>query len=547
MKKALPIILIVFILLVVVGSIVYFGFINTPQSVSGYTSLSISNVEIVDNGAKIRIYGVSNGAEQINIDFTPSKLNQYLENKGYSATKSVTGSITLNNPTREFYATKDNEKIFSNIGYYELSLLKSCDNNKPIGITQEVFRIRSTGICAYENSQGVYASFSGKTVDSTPVNVNIGGSTGTLNPSSGNNVLTLNDGKTKIEWVGNLVNYQGLNTPNYALLFSNSEYTKLIRQDSWSSYENTLLDFKTNADIGLFSTSQAKSEINAFNNAFNTILVDKTNDYKNSVNIDGLTFTNNGIKVDLTTPTQFPTFIITLDATKVGIVELKGKPNIVSCVSDKDISSGDTYSTNVKVKNIGSNDGSFYAQLSCSGDSGASGIVSEQYVKAGQTVNLPVQVSGTNTKSGTQDNTCTIKVIDRKSGDSDTCKFILGVKYQQNIICTPNSKTCLDSSTLKICNSKGTSFTTQDCDLGCIVLESGEAQCKGEDETCNLDCKWTQTLKQTESCGGNPLCWVGIVKPKPVCKCVLASWVYLVILAFILAIIVLSLYLKYRR
>jgi hypothetical protein len=546
MKKALIISLIIFLSLIVIGSIIYFGFVNVPQSVSGYTSLSISNVEIIDGGAKIRIYGVANGAEQININFNPSQLNQYLIDEGYSATKSVTGSITMNNPTREFYATKDNTKIFSNIGYYELSLLKSCDNNKPSGINYEVYRIRSTGICAYENPQGVYSFFSGQTIDSTPVNFVIGSATGTLNPSSGNNVLTLNDGKTKIEWVGNLVNYQGLNTPNYALLFSNSRYEKLINKDAWSSFENLLLDFKTNADMGLFSTTKAKSEITAFNNAFNTFMEDKTSTYLNSINIEGYSFTNNGLKVELTTPTVFPTFIITLDASSVGIIELKGKPDIVSCASDKDINSGDTYSTNVQVKNIGSSDGSFYAQLTCTGNSGASGVISEQYVKAGSTANMPLQVSGTNTVSGTQDNPCTIKVIDRKSGDSDSCSFTLGVKYQPNIICTPNSITCKDSSTLKICNSDGTDFTTEDCDLGCIVLESGQAQCKEKsNQSEQLTCGFFKDLKQKEVCGLG--CMLGLSEPNKIQRCVLSSWVWLTILAIILAFTTLILYLKYRR
>lgn len=458
---------------------------NLPplSTTQGYTTLSISNVEIIDSGSRIRIYGVAYGAEEVSINFNPSKLNEFLVDKGYSATKSVTGSIKLVNPTREFYAIKDSTKIFANIGYYELGLLSSCENNKPSGLGADikVYRIKSTGICAYEMPQGIYAYFSGQMIDNSPVFVNIDGSAGTLNPSSGSNVLILNDGKTKIEWVGNLVNYQGLSVPNNALLFKDSKYEKLINKDSWSSFENLLVDFKSNADIGLFSTQKAKDEINAFNNAFNQIMQDKTSDYINSVNVDGAVFTNNGLKIDLTTPTVFPTFIITLDASSVGIIELKGKPEIISCVSDKTINSGDTYSTNVQVKNVGGSAGSFYAQLSCSGSSGASGVISERLVEKGETTTLPVQVSGTNSVSGTQSNTCTIKIIDRKSQDSDSCSFSLDVKYQQNYACTPNQKTCQDSKHLKICNSDGTKFTLKECEFGCKILESGEAMCSGNE------------------------------------------------------------------
>ena len=474
--------------------IYHFGFSNKPlATTSGYTSLSISNVEIVDQGARIRIYGVANGAEQIQIYFTPNDINEYINEDGYSATKSVTGSITLVNPTREFYATKDTSKNFYKLTWKSVGILSGCENNAPSG-TITIGKIATT-TCLYYNSLGTYSTFSGQYVDSTPVNVDIGGSTGTLNPSSGNNVLVLNDGKTKIEWVGNLVNFQGINTPNYALLFSGSQYNKLIDVGSYNSQEtayNTLSDCigasrNSLSQLGLLGTfinlfrsdSASRDCVDSFNNKVTTYMVDKKSNYVSSVNIEGATFTTNGLKLDLTTPTSFPTFIITLDATKVGIIELKGTPDIVSCVADTTISSGDTYATNVKVKNVGTNDGSFYGQVTCSGSSGVSGVTSEQYVGAGQTVTMPVQVSGENTQSGTSYNYCSIKIIDRKSQSYDTCSFKVGVTYQPNMVCSPNAVTCKDSDNLKICNSDGTSYTTTNCPNGCTVLDSGEAKCKG--------------------------------------------------------------------
>jgi len=484
--------------------------LGLQETVYGYTSLSISNVDIIDDGQRIRIYGVANGAEQVNINFNPSEINPYIENEGYKVTESVVGTIIMSNPTRDFYLSKDETKIFYKLHYISLSILRSCENNKPVG-TVTIGRI-ALFTCLYYSSQGTYSPFTGVIIDNTPVNVNIGGATGILSPSSGQNVLTLSDGKTKIEWTGNLVNYAGLSTPyQYSGLFSGSEFIKLIDSGAYSSqqiYLNSFTDCigssRTSlSQLGLISLiiSLFKSDTavrgcaDNFNNGLTTSLVDKQSKYITDTNIDGATFTSNALRVDLRTATVFPTFIITLDAYKVGIIELKGDTDIVACPSNKEINSGDTYSTSVSVKNIGSQDGSFYGQLSCVGSSDASGVVGEQYIKAGYIASLPVQVSGVNIQSGTQSNTCTITVIDRKSQKSDTCNFMLYVKYQENIICTPNAVTCQDSNTLKTCNSDGTAFTTTNCEFGCIVLESGEAMCKGEINGVEEECPPIVILK----------------------------------------------------
>ena len=536
------------VIFIIIGTVLLLGivatiiFLNLPeQTIYGYTTLSITNVEVIDEGQRIRIYGVANGAEQVNIDFNPSDINPYIQDDGYSVTKSVTGSITMTDPTREFYLSKDTTKNFYRFEYLSLSIFKNCENNKPIGTTT-VGRI-ATSTCLYYSSLGTYSPFTGHYIDHTPVNVNIGGAIGVLSPSSGTNVLTLNDGRTKIEWVGNLVNYQGLNVPyQYSALFSGSQFDKLIDTGAYNSqliYLNAFTDClgaQRTSQVGLInliislfkSDDKARSCMNDFNNKITSSLVNKKSAYVSATNIGGAEFTSNGLKVDLRTATVFPTFIITLDASKVGIIELRGEPSIVSCPSYKEISSGDTYSTSVSVKNIGSQDGSFYAQLSCVGSSSASGVVSEQYVPAGQTVNLPVQVSGVNIESGTQSNTCTIKVIDRKSQNSDSCNFKLDVKYQPNIICSPDSVTCQDSETLKICSSDGTKFTTKDCEFGCIVLESGEAQCKGEDDD-DLECKFYETEKPARK---------NIFGTKIDARCVTSFWVYILIFFLFLLILI---------
>jgi len=493
------------ILIVLLSVIFYFGVL---QSSYGYTSLSISNVEIDDVGSRIRIYGVANGAEDISVTFNKEDINKYINKDDYQATKDAVMHIQMDNPTRKFKLTKETDKTFYELDTFELGILKNCKNNLPSGVSESLSLGRiGTTLCAYYVPKGIYSTFSsGLYIDKTPVTFTIDGAYGILEPSSGNNVVVLNDGKTKIEWVGNLVNFQGLDTPDYAVLYTNN-FDKLINQNSWSSYETSVNSFKdcvnSNSigwgsgftDLVLWltqSNSESQYCINNYNNRLNTFLVDKTSDYENSANIKSLNYESDGMVVGLKTATVFPSFIITLDASKVGIIELGGEPKIQECIPDKEIFSGDTYSTSVLVKNIADCDGNFYGQITCSGQSEVIGTISEQLVKSKQTVNLPVQISGVNLDSGVQNNNCVVKIIDRKTQKYDTCSFNLKVKHQENIVCTPNSYTCKDVDTLKKCNDDGSDFELIDCDEGCIVLESGEAQCKGEDpipNASNTECE----------------------------------------------------------
>lgn len=527
----------------------------------GYSSLSISNVQLVDEGARIRIFGVANGAEQISIDFTPSKLNEFLNEKGLSATKSVVGSIKLENPTREFKIDKNDEKPFYKYEYRDFGILKNCANNAPSGMKSNGRIGPST--CLYSYLVGSYSSFSsGQYTDNTPVNFDIGGSIGTLNPTSGDTSIILNDGKTKVEWVGNLVNFQSIETPGYGVLYKNSQFVSLIDIDAYTLQNNywnafaICIDSKQTtrsnwAEIfaridgfgnllgGIFKSDTAsRACVDTLNNNINNILTDKRQLYANQINTDSVEFTSNGLKVNLDAPTVFPTFIITLDATKVGIIELKGKPEIISCSEDKVYDSGETYSTSVQVKNIGANDGSFYLKVTCA--DGASGTGSEKYVEKGETTNLKLQVSGTNTVSGTQNKDCTIKVIDRKSGDSDSCTFTLGVKYVPNRLCSPNKITCKDSTHLQTCNTDGTNFVLKECE--CIVLESGEAKCKVEGNGTippeQKACKWYEEETVDTGTLGWRKVFDFIPGVSPIYGCRTASWFYLAIIGATVVLIV---------
>ena len=65
--------------------------------------LSISNVEIKDNGAKILVTVIPQGTDNLEVDFTPSALNSFLESKGYEATNTAILKMKYIESSKKFY------------------------------------------------------------------------------------------------------------------------------------------------------------------------------------------------------------------------------------------------------------------------------------------------------------------------------------------------------------------------------------------------------------------------------------------------------------
>lgn len=553
-KMTITFVIIGALMVVVSGS----GLIQTEFG--GTTYLSISNVEVVDSGSRIIVYGVAGtGAEDISINFNKDDLNKELVADGYQATKDVTGRILLTNQVKSFNIQQQSDEIFykfttKNIGRFTSCSSSSCSSQAPTGYTfaEKVFRSPTlVCVCLYKQNVGINSVFTGAAIDDTTISATVGSATGTLKPSQGQNVLRLNDGKTVIEWTGNLNNYMQVYTPQYSALYKDSQFTKLISPNAFSQYKDAIGNIGkcvgssgmtyaalVNPVFFLFVTTIEQSEtcISNFNTNVDNLLASKTTEYQNAVIANSVDFDSNSMNVDLKVNTALPTFKITLDAKSVGIVELKGKPDITNCVANKDIFSGDTYTSNVQVKNVGLNDGSFTGSVSCNGVT-ASGFSSEVLVLKGSTGNIPVQVSGEKLSEGIDKGTCTVTVTDRKSGSSDTCNFILGVKYQGGIICDQSSLKCLDSKTLRTCSEDGMKFTDKVCDKGCIVANDGVGGCLGEVvKKCSI---WQESYDKTQkdygfmywrAIVGNP-----IVTTTPDCRT--AGWFNVLVIGIIVVIL----------
>lgn len=539
MKKEVTYIVLGLVLLAIIGTAIYFGIPN--QAISGYSTLSISNVEVIDNGNFIRILGVSNGAEAMTFTFASSQIDSYINDDGYDATKSITGSITLDKQIKRFPLTKKTDQNFFELKTQKVGLFSSCPSSDGYVSLGSSLSLSLSKVCFYKRGIGTNSVFSGQSIRDSSVSVTIAGATGILNPSSGTNTLTLNDGKTKVEWVGDLSNFNQISAPfSYSALFQESKFQKLIDVNAYALAQDESIRFsscmgKTSTASSVFSggifsllsnlktNSQIDSCINTYNNRVTNILTDKTITYTSSINADSIVFSDNSLDVDLKTADAFPTIIITIPAEKVGIKELSGIPDIASCVPDKKINSGDTINPTLSIKNIGSSDGSFSGSVTCSGTASATGIISETYFKAGETKSIPIQITGQNTIADTtKDATCTYTIQDRKSGKTDSCTSTLSVEYQSGLVCNPSSIKCVDANNLRTCSANGKTYEDKKCDLGCESLEDGTGQCKGVPPPPPKECRWFESYREE---GSKTL---GIFPGKQA-GCYTAGWLYFVI------------------
>lgn len=508
-KRKTVFLLFLFLFFGVITLLPYIGFVQ--QTALGFTTLSISNVEVIDDGARIRVYGVATGAENLQIDFNSDRITQYILDDGYKATQSITGTIKLTKQTKRFMLDKQTDELFKrlraeNIGIFTTCSTNACSAESPTGYVHNGARFRSSTlgcVCLYERGEGINSIFVGRSILDSKVDFNIGGATGSLEPSRGNNVLILNDGSTEIEWTGDLSNFEEITYPQYSVLFKESVYNRLISRNAWSNYKDAVNNLGQCTEVGpnffsnlnvpgaqllfsLPSVTQINSCVDTFNNELNTVLASKNLQYIASIDAASLSFSQNSMDVELKTADKFPTFIITLDASKVGIVELKGKPDIFSCAGDAKINSGDTDFLPLAVKNIGESSGSFSGSVEC-GDI-ASGTIGERFFEVGETATMSVQITGTNNEEGIKTTSCTYTITDRKSQRSDSCSSQISVEYQSGIVCDLGTSKCLDDGKLRVCSEDGKSFDDIECDNKCVVLESGEGVCAGGSCLVDIDC-----------------------------------------------------------
>jgi len=92
----------IFALFIVINSGVNFR----PLSVG---VISVSDVQVKDNGAKILVTVTPQGMDDLQVFFSPSELNRQLESQGYKATSSSVLKVKYVESSKKFFFT-DNER-----------------------------------------------------------------------------------------------------------------------------------------------------------------------------------------------------------------------------------------------------------------------------------------------------------------------------------------------------------------------------------------------------------------------------------------------------
>lgn len=100
-----------------------------------------------------------------------------------------------------------------------------------------------------------------------------------------------------------------------------------------------------------------------------------------------------------------------------------------------------------------------------------------------------------------------------------------------------SGKCVADTKTVE-CTTNSDCGSTQTCDTKtykCVDVSPGDIIPGGND---TLQCtKWYQTEYTKTSCGVNPLCWTGIVKPKVITKCKTVSWLIWTIVGLVIVLV----------
>ena len=473
----------------------------------GWTSFSIDKIEKVGQGEVIRVYGVLKGSECLKIAFTKEQLNSHLQNLNLEATKDLPnfGTIQLLEYTRTFPIDEvrdfqgDTEcyksvesGTFNSLTTFDLCTNSNCQkrvSDKTIGNFQTGIAL-ATCNCVYYGCQGNAGDFSNsRYYGDFDVLFKVGNDeehiTGRLGPGENYPVQTvsLQNGKAKIKWVGNLENLDGIGVPQYDSRLTQSKWD-LVRDGALSEVNGEWIDFKNCfLTTGTFPESQFQynSCKTFFDADVNNILSSRLNSYKSSnsnVIYDADTDRNN-LYVSLKA-TPYPTFILDLDAEWVGVVSLEGKPKITQCIENQDLTSGVNNVVNFNIKNDADKDNvEFYGIVQC--DDGATGFIPNFNIGSQQEKSMTAELIPTNPDEQTLNSNCALKIVDLESGNFDECFFTISVEYNSGITCSPNTLSCDNEfKNLMQCNEDGTNkFILQECQYGCEYAPTG-AKCRGE-------------------------------------------------------------------
>lgn len=477
MKTLNVLVLAIVLIVVTLGGILQFSGVVNFLSI---TPLSISNVEINDAGSRILVYARQGGGNELSIDFTPSRLNSFLESKGYKATTSsrLTAKFIENN-IRIPFSTYESEyntvkllKSPQSLGFELQCSISTCKNKGYINTVASFGEGILTSFkcyCVEDYNNGYTLSFnSGFSSRAFKVEWNLDGQTKIMDSDSG----YINFGSDAIiRWEGSLLGSNTIGVPNYDVFHIGSSWN-LIDKNADSRISSAYSTYKNCVGQSQLTRSQYDSCQASYYNVVNNQLDSKNSNYKNEVpNVAGISFDYGLMNVDLKTPTFVPTYTIDLNANKVGIVRLIGKPNIVECPSDQLFSEAGSKNINFRIKNDGTTDAGFRAYTQCGNLISTN---SQEFdIGSGETRSINLLLSGGNLGTTTNKGSCTLFVKDSNSNSQDSCSFNVEVEYKSGVSeCVGSESTCSpDGKSIYRCEDGF--FKQYNCNPGTVCSYSG--------------------------------------------------------------------------
>ena len=507
-KKASTTVIVLISLLVLGGIFGLFIANNQPEPLS-LGVLSMSNIEVKDDGAKILVTVVPKGTDQLEIYFTPEELNSQLEDQGYKATIPSILRVNFIESSKKFYFT-DNEQSavkllkVTNMGnYYGFGTSKSAiisyckSNGKPNTISAfwtdtGFFGISNVNCVEYFNN-GYANSFStGLGTDGFKVQFDLDGEKGYI--SGDEQFISMANGKALITWQGSLLRVNQLSAPNYKVYHIENKW-HLINADAFTSASSGFSQFISCMDsTNWLGTSPNINDFNScqsiYAGIFNNQITSKDSEYVSQVaDAEAVSFSQGIMYVDLKQPTFNPVFTIELDAEKVGLIRMSGEPEIDNCIPMQMFDVAGTKSVSATIKNTGNDEGLFDFKITCD-DPDMSGHADSLNFDAGETKSVNFQIYGGNSETTTNHGSCSLEVTDRVSQESVSCGYSMSVDYKSGISDCIGDETRCSGDLDSVYNCESGAWVRSECvgDLEC-GYEDSVAQClSGEGDVVTGKC-----------------------------------------------------------
>lgn len=481
--------IIVILILVGVGLFIFFipkmGILQQTMF-----TMSISDVEVKDDGGKILIYATQGGGQQLELTISPTKINQFIDDDGYRIKNTMILSAKFVGSDMKFNFYTDNEHI----DYVKLlketrisNYLGSCKDeciqqgyDNTVAIYDPSFDNDCYCIETFDNGYVTY--FTGGESGGFEIEFDLDGDKQILKDDS--QYIELKGGLAKIRWVGNLLGINSVGTPNSHVYHVNNNWY-LVSEQAYSNVENGLQDFiKCMDDYGIAnSEDEYKVCRDKYYNIVNSNIKSIDSQYVNTEsNVESVSFTNGTMTANLVQPTFKPTYTIELDKNLVDLVKIikvSGVPDIIECIGDQEYNEAGSKSVSAKIQNAGHNEAYFDFVIECDNEY-MNGHADGLDFGPGETKTVNFQLAGGNPDENTNEGTCTLSVIDSNSRESSECNFNFDVKYKSGVSdCIGDETTCSpDKKTLFRCiNDK---WKLKVCKDGC-ELKDGKSYCIGEE------------------------------------------------------------------